>query len=179
MTTAGRPRDPRVDDALRRVVEKLLIEQGYGDLTVQGVARAAGVSPATVYRRFSGKRELVEWAVFPAYEYVEPRWTGDVDADLTTLVAIVLGWLSRPAIRAAIPGLLGEYVRDSKRYDAILEISVQGIRGSLQRVVGASEVDHLLDVMLGAAVLEAMVHGADDLGYRSSLSQGAICGEIS
>ena len=77
VTSAGRPRDPRVDDALRRVVEELLVEQGYTDLTVQGVARAAEVSPATVYRRFPGKRELVEWAVFPAYEYVEPAWTGE------------------------------------------------------------------------------------------------------
>lgn len=168
MTSAGRPRDPRVDDALRRAVENLLVEQGYADLTVQGVARAAGVSPATVYRRFPGKRELVEWAVFPAQVYVEPVWSGDVDQDLTTLVTIVVGWLSRPAIRAAIPGLLGEYVRDSTRYDAVLEVSVQGIRGSLQRVVGASEVDDLLDVLLGAALLEAMVHGTDDLRAASA-----------
>ena len=157
-----------MDDALRRVVEELLVEQGYTDLTVQGVARAAEVSPATVYRRFPGKRELVEWAVFPAYEYVEPAWTGDLGKDLTTLVTIVLGWLSRPAIRAAIPGLLGEYVRDSSRYDVVLEVSVQGIRGSLARVVGRDDVDDLLDVMLGAAVLEAMVHGAEDLRAASA-----------
>lgn len=157
-----------MDDALRRVVEDLLVEQGYADLTVQGVARAAEVSPATVYRRFPGKRELVEWAVFPAYEYVEPRWTGDLGRDLTTLVAIVLTWLSRPAIRAAIPGLLGEYVRDSSRYDALLESSVQGIRESLARIVGAADVDALLDVLLGAAVLEAMVHGSEDLRAASA-----------
>ncbi len=163
MTSVGRPRDPRVDDALRRVVEELLVEQGYADLTVQGVARGAGVSPATVYRRFPGKRELVEWAVFPAYEYVEPRWTGDLGKDLTTLVAIVLTWLSRPAIRAAIPGLLGEYVRDSSRYDALLASSVQGIRESLAHVVGYPDVDALLDVLLGAAVLEAMVHGGSGI----------------
>jgi len=168
MTTVGRPRDPRVDEALRRVVQELLVAEGYSGLTVQGVARSAGVSPATVYRRFPGKRELVEWAVFPAYEYVEPTWSGEVGADLTTLVTIVLGWLSRPAIRAAIPGLLGEYVRDSSRYDAVLEVSVQGIRGSLQRVVGAREVDALLDVMLGAAVLEAMTHGATNLRTASA-----------
>lgn len=169
MTSAGRPRDPRVDDALRRVAEELLVEQGYADLTVQGVARSAGVSPATVYRRFPGKRELVEWAVFPAFEYVEPRWTGDVGKDLTTLVAIVLTWLSRPPIRAAMPGLLGEYVRDSSRYDDLLESSVQGIRQSLANIVGTADVDALLDVLLGAAVLEAMVRG--DSGIKASAAR--------
>jgi AcrR family transcriptional regulator len=43
MTTVGRPRDPRVDAALRRTVQQLLVSDGYSGLTVQGVARSAGV----------------------------------------------------------------------------------------------------------------------------------------
>jgi AcrR family transcriptional regulator len=39
MTSPGRPRDPRVDDALRRAVQDLLVADGYHGLTVQGVAR--------------------------------------------------------------------------------------------------------------------------------------------
>ncbi|MFN2537857.1 MAG: TetR/AcrR family transcriptional regulator [Mycobacteriales bacterium] len=176
MTSAGRPRDPRVDEALRRVVQDLLVEQGYGALTVQGVARAAGVSPATIYRRFPGKRELVEWAAFPASEWVEPRWTGDYAADLTTLVEVLLSWLRQPAVRSAVPGLLGEYVRDITRYEALLAATVEPVRRSLAELVARAvergeavegvSLPALLDVILGAVLLEAMV--SDGAGVRAA-----------
>ncbi|MDX6268581.1 MAG: hypothetical protein QOD70_3321 [Frankiales bacterium] len=179
VTTPGRPRDPRVDEALRRVVRDLLVGEGYAALTVQGVARTAGVSPATVYRRFPGKRELVEWAVFPAWEWVEPRWSGDYEEDLTTLVGVLLGWLFQPPIRAAVPGLLGEYVRDSSRYEALLASTVEPVRRSLadlvrdavargEAVEGVS-LAALLDVLLGAVLLEAMVH--DGTGLRDAAAR--------
>jgi AcrR family transcriptional regulator len=179
MTSAGRPRDPRVDEALRRVVQDLLVAEGYHGLTVQGVARAAGVSPATVYRRFAGKRELVEWAAFPASEWVEPRWTGDYAKDLAILVELLLGWLAQPAVRAAVPGLLGEYVHEGSRYTQLLEATVTPVRRSLAELVaGAVErgeaVDGvslaaLLDVLLGAVLLEAMV--SDGTGLRRAAAR--------
>lgn len=173
MTGAGRPRDPRVDDALRRVVQDLLVAEGYPGLTVQGVARAAGVSPATVYRRFPGKRELVEWAAFPAGEWVEPDWSGDYATDLTTLTEVLLAWLAQPAVRAAVPGLLAEYVNEGSRYAELLAATVTPVRRSLEQLVaravergeataGVSLTD-LLDVLLGAVLLEAMTRDGSDL----------------
>lgn len=166
MTGAGRPRDPRVDETLRRVVQDLLVTEGYPSLTVQGVARAAGVSPATVYRRFPGKRELVEWAAFPAGEWVEPDWTGDYATDLATLTEVLLAWLSQPAVRAAVPGLLAEYVHEGSRYAQLLAATVTPVRRALDALVeGAVDrgearrgvsLTALLDVLLGAVLLEAM-----------------------
>jgi AcrR family transcriptional regulator len=176
MTTVGRPRDPRVDEALRRVAQELLVAEGYSGLTVQGVARGAGVSPATVYRRFPGKRELVEWAAFQVQEWVEPAWTGEYATDLTILVELLLGWLSQPAVRAAVPGLLGEYVHEGSRYGALLASTVTPVRAALGRLhaeaVGRGDaaegvdLDALLDVLLGAVLLESMTH--DSSGVRSS-----------
>jgi AcrR family transcriptional regulator len=172
MTTAGRPRDPRIDVALRTTVQDLLVQDGYAGLTVQGAARQAGVSAAAIYRRFAGKRELVEWALFPSYDWIEPRYSGDYGKDLATLVQVLLGWLGQPAIRAALPGLLGEYVRDSLRYEELLQHTVDPVRRSLADLVAgaaargdaASDVplDALLDVVLGAVLLEAMVHDGSD-----------------
>lgn len=177
MTTAGRPRDPRVDDALRRAVQDLLVAEGYHGLTVQGVARAAGVSPATVYRRFAGKRELVEWAAFPASEWVEPDWTGDYAKDLVILTELLLGWLAQPAVRAAIPGLLGEYLHEGSHYAQLLEATVVPVRRSLAHLVdgaiargeatGGVSLPALLDVLLGAVLLEAMTRAGDDLRAAS------------
>lgn len=167
-TTAGRPRDPRVDEALRRVVQDLLVAEGYGGLTVQAVARAAGVSPATVYRRFPGKRELVEWAAFQAQAWVEPDWSGDYGRDLATLTEILLGWLSQPAVRAAVPGLLAEYVVEQSPYARLLATTVTPVRHALASLhssavargeaVEGVDLDALLDVLLGAVLLEAMTH---------------------
>lgn len=171
VTTVGRPRDPRVDAALRRAVQDLLVSDGYGGLTVQGVARAAGVSPATVYRRFPGKRELVEWAAFQVQEWVEPAWTGDYGKDLAVLTELLLGWLSQPAVRAAVPGLLGEYVTGSTGYVDLLASTVTPVRTALgalhQRAVAAGEatvgvdLDALLEVLLGAVLLEATTRGGE------------------
>jgi AcrR family transcriptional regulator len=166
MTSAGRPRDPRVDEALRRVAQDLLVSEGYGGLTVQGVARAAGVSPATVYRRFPGKRELVEWAAFQVQEWVEPAWSGDYGRDLQALTEILLAWLSQPAVRAAVPGLLAEYVHEQSGYLELLAATVTPVRRALvalhQAAVARGEAvdgishDALLDVLLGAVLLESM-----------------------
>ena len=166
MTTVGRPRDPRVDEVLRRVVQELLVAEGYSGLTVQGVARTAGVSPATVYRRFPGKRELVEWAAFQVTEWVEPAWTGDYQKDLAILTELLLGYLVQPAVRAAVPGLLSEYVHEGSGYLALLASTITPVRDALGRLHSAAvargeategvDLDALLEVLLGAVLLEAM-----------------------
>jgi AcrR family transcriptional regulator len=178
MTTAGRPRDPRIDAALRSAVQDLLVADGYLGLSVQAVAREAGVSVAAIYRRFPGKRELVEWALFPSQQWIEPAYTGVLIDDLTTLVGVLVGWLSTPATRAAVPGLLGEYVRDSDRYTALLEATVVPVRASLEGLLergGAKDdvpLDALLDVLLGAALLESLVtDGKDVLGVSRRIAE--------
>jgi len=171
MTTVGRPRDPRVDEALRRTVQQLLVAEGYSGLTVQGVARGAGVSPATVYRRFPGKRELVEWAAFQVTEWVEPPWTGDYGSDLAVLTDVLLAYLAQPAVRAAVPGLLAEYVHGGSGYLALLASTITPVRRALRDLHHAAvqrgeaaegiDLDALLDVLLGAVLLEAMTRQGD------------------
>src|SRR3954466_4265565 len=78
----GRPRDPRVDDAVRAATLALLVEEGYQATSIQAIARRAGVSAPTIYRRWANKAELIEEAVFPA-PFIEPtERTGDLRRDL-------------------------------------------------------------------------------------------------
>lgn len=173
MTSTGRPRDPRIDTALREAVLQLLVEEGYLALTVQAVARRAGVSAPAIYRRFPGKLELVEWALFPAYRWTDPPYTGDYATDLTILVRVLLTWLSLPASRSAIPGLLGEYVRDSARYTRLLQETEGPVRDGFHELVSQAArrgearhdapIESILDVLLGAVLLEALVRGDADL----------------
>ena len=57
--TRGRPRSTAADLAIMRATIQILVEDGYDGLTMAGVAQRAGVSTATLYRRYESKVDLV------------------------------------------------------------------------------------------------------------------------
>ncbi|MEG8183852.1 TetR/AcrR family transcriptional regulator [Nocardia terpenica] len=59
----GRPRDPAVERAILRATLDRLAADGYSRMSVADIARAAGVTKPTVYRRWPSKRELVSAAL--------------------------------------------------------------------------------------------------------------------
>jgi len=57
-TEAGRRRESRARETRRRIIDaglRLFLETGYANTTVQGIAQAAGVAPATIYQAFGTK----------------------------------------------------------------------------------------------------------------------------
>jgi AcrR family transcriptional regulator len=83
----GRPRSAEADRAILATALRLLVEQGYDRLSIDGVAAAAGVGKPTIYRRYATKRDLVIAAVSSlAAEMPEPPDTGDLRADLFTFL---------------------------------------------------------------------------------------------
>jgi AcrR family transcriptional regulator len=78
----GRPRDPRADAAILDAALELLAVHGYDRMTLAHVARTAGVSTATVYRRYPDKADLVIAAMEALREETRPRPTGDTRRDL-------------------------------------------------------------------------------------------------
>lgn len=56
---AGRPRSTRVDQAIQDATQEVLVEEGYGGMTIEGIAARAGVGKAAIYRRWATKAELV------------------------------------------------------------------------------------------------------------------------
>lgn len=59
---AGRPRADEVGervDELLSVTERVLVERGYGEATLNLIAREAGVSKQTIYAKFGGKPGLI------------------------------------------------------------------------------------------------------------------------
>lgn len=55
----GRPRDTGRESAILEAVAALLAERGYEGVTFEEVARRAGASKATLYRRWNSRREMV------------------------------------------------------------------------------------------------------------------------
>jgi len=174
----GRPRDPRVDEAVRQAALELLVEDGYQGTTIQAIARRAGVSAPAIYRRWASKAELVEAAVFPS-DLVEPAGlSDDVGTELADYCFRIISYLAQPPVRAAIPGLLTEYQTDPQMWQRLIARTMTPMRESFEgflartgrRSIGSLEA--LFEVMLGALFARALNIGAD--GAREFANELAI-----
>ena len=175
---AGRPRDPHVDAAIAAATLELLVEQGYQGTSIQAVARRAGVSAPSIYRRWSSKAELVEAVVFPS-DLVEPDGVGaDVEAELADYCRRILTYLAQPSVRAAIPGLLTEYQTDPRMWQRLIARTVDPMRQSFEGFLARTgrtttgSVEALFEVILGALFARALnvgEVGADDFAREVAL----------
>jgi len=164
----GRPRDPRVDDAVKAAALELLVEEGYQATSIQAIARRAEVSVPTIYRRWANKAELVEEAVFPA-PFIEPSETsGDLRRGIAAYCRGIIEHLGDPAVRAAIPGLLTEYQTDPEMWLRLVRRSVTPMRDAFAAFLDRTgrtpigSVDVLFDVMMSALFVSAINAGALD-----------------
>jgi len=165
----GRPRDPRVDEAIRAAVLELLVEEGYQATTIQAVARRAGVGAPSIYRRWSTRAELIEDAIFPYGDNEYPTPTGTFGGDIRRWAHLVLDGLKDAPARAAIPGLLSEYHRSPAVYDRLVlrtELPTRkAFREMVESAIDRGEADPdtapdlLFETLLGAMFLRAMLRG--------------------
>jgi AcrR family transcriptional regulator len=83
----GRPLDASRDDALRTSALELLADIGYDRLTIDKIAQHAGAGKATIYRRWSGKAELIVDALMcqKGAMTIAPD-TGTLRGDLSALI---------------------------------------------------------------------------------------------
>lgn len=186
LPAVGRPRDPRVDDAVRAATLELLVEEGYHATSIQAISRRAGVSAPTVYRRWANKAELIEEAVFPT-PFIQPtETTGNLRRDLATYCRGIIEHLGDPAVRAAIPGLLTEYQTDPEMWQRLLRRSVTPMREAFAAFLNRTRrqpvgsVDVLFDVMIGSLFVRAIntgAAGADEFAAEVAAIVAAALGE--
>ena len=82
----GRPRDPRVEGAVLGATRDLMIDRGYGGLTIAAVADMAGVGKGTIYLRWPDKEALVVGALAEVWSPVEDPDTGSLRDDLLAIM---------------------------------------------------------------------------------------------
>lgn len=180
--TAGRPRDPRIDRAVLRAAEELVVEIGYADLTVAAIAERAGTTKAAIYRRWPGKAYLVHEAAFPDDVPTPVAGDGPLADDVRGMVAACRDVFSRPVARAALPGLLAEVVGDPVLNAAVLTRFQAGTWGAmhdrLTRAVTSGEArpgvdpDVLIATVGGATLLALLTRpdGALDDAWVEALT---------
>ncbi|MFJ8689922.1 TetR/AcrR family transcriptional regulator [Micromonospora wenchangensis] len=119
--------------AIRRALMQELAAVGYGRLSIEAVARRAGVGKTAIYRRWNSKLDLViETVVAAAGNKLPALDTGSLRGDLTLLFQVIAHALSHPLASQIIPDLLAEAARNPT-IDATLQ---QLLRAKQQEIGG-------------------------------------------
>ena len=134
---AGRPRDKETERRILEVTVRLLAEEGYSRMSIDGVAAAAAVSKPTIYRRWSGKADLATAAIC-TIRLAEPEVsTGSTVGDLTAALQNFSRSLLRPNGMALVGTVLAEEGHTPELLALFRELLVMArraiIRGILER----------------------------------------------
>lgn len=164
--TLGRPRDPKLDDAITAATLELLGDSGYTALTVEAVAARAGVGKATLYRRWAGKEQLVLDALRTLSEQPEPDATTGVRDEIVLLLEAI----RRKSTSSVADKIFARLVSEStdnpelvRRYrEQVLEPRRERFRAVLRRGVAEGllradvDLEHALDLFIGPMVYRNM-----------------------
>jgi AcrR family transcriptional regulator len=102
-----------VTSAIRQAVTQELAAVGYGRLSIEAVARRAGVGKTAVYRRWGSKLEMVLEIVSEVASQSLPLLdTGSLRGDIEMLLGIVARALRHRLASQIIPDLLAEAARN-------------------------------------------------------------------
>ncbi|AWK11056.1 TetR family transcriptional regulator [Streptomyces spongiicola] len=153
----GRPRDAARDRALLDATLAVLVESGFGGLTTAAVATRAGVSTATLYRRWSSKEELVVAAAATCTEPHEPPATGTLEGDLRVVLRDKAAAMTGEGGRL-MRALVGEAAHNTALAQAltaaVLEPAYRRVADVVRSAVERGEIPPVEDLgLLGDVVL--------------------------
>jgi AcrR family transcriptional regulator len=174
----GRPRSEKAQKAILEAAIELLLEQGLHAMSMDDVAKRAGVSKATIYRWWPSKEVLAvdalatEWAPhLPAAE----RDTGTLRGDLLARFRPWLRQLNQKPYGRVIAGLVAEAQTDTEFAELYREHFVQPRRDAtrplLLRAIDRGEIapdtdlEATLDLLYGP-IYHRLLHGHAPLNDR-------------
>ncbi|MFW0793825.1 TetR-like C-terminal domain-containing protein [Gordonia sp. CPCC 205515] len=161
-TAPGRPRDGRIDAAIIAATRELILETGYSALSLSAIAARAGTTTAAIYRRWSGKAQLVHEAVLPADAIAVPdSGSGDIRDDIRAVVDTVRTLFDRPDVRVALPGLIADTVADPDIHTMMIT-RLAGNLGAFESRFGqerrdADRLPMLAEVVAGTAIFRILI----------------------
>jgi AcrR family transcriptional regulator len=157
--------DAEADRLILVTAKRLLREVGYARLTMDGVAREAGVARTTVYRRYRDKAELVSAAIDTLRQPSRPRPSGDARRDLVAQLEN-----ARRNFDMSLAGtLLMEEPHDPRLVELFRERMVLPRRQIVREAIESGirygqiradiDVERVLDLLLGALFFAVLTGG--------------------
>ncbi|MFI9339679.1 TetR/AcrR family transcriptional regulator [Streptomyces sp. NPDC052773] len=172
-----------VTEAIRAAVFEELAAVGYARMSIEGIARRAGVGKTAVYRRWRSKLHLVLDVVSAiAVQGLPAPDTGSLESDLRLLYEVTSRALRHPVASQIIPDLQAEAARSPEIAEAMRKALRDGQEGVALKIVAAAErrgevragVDQelVLDLISGPLYWRSVVIRGPKLpkGYLSALS---------
>ncbi|GHB19352.1 TetR family transcriptional regulator [Streptomyces chryseus] len=175
-----------VTDAIRTAVFEELAAVGYARMSIEGIARRAGVGKTAVYRRWKSKLALVlDLVSAVATEGLPAPATGSLYGDVRALLEVAAHALRHPVASQVVPDLLVEATRHPEIADAIKAALLDGQHGVAAVVVRdavargelpeGTDVDRALDLIVGPLYWRlVVVRSALPAGYLDGLAVSAV-----
>jgi AcrR family transcriptional regulator len=165
----GRPRDPELDDDILEAAAAIIGEDGLEGLTMDAVARRAGVAKATIYRRFPGKVDLIAatcTALSPTQGEVPD--TGSLRGDLIEIMSTIVEHFEESAGGRMMPSIVAASINNPEVRAALQKFSA-GRRSRMTKVLRRAaardeladdvDVELLGDQIVGVVVYRLLVTG--------------------
>lgn len=164
----GRPRSAAADTAILAAAVEVLGEEGFGGLSMDVVANRAGVSKATIYRRWDSKEALTIEALTQTIGHVDSVDTGTLRGDLEAYIVDIVGKLRNSRTRDVMPHLVSAAIGSPALQDALdrfVEVRRRPLREVLERarrrgeVASDLDIELAVDLVVGPVNHRRLVHG--------------------
>ncbi len=183
----GRPRSDEARQAILDSTLALLKEEGFTELSVEGIAARAGVGKATVYRWWPNKAALVIDAFL---QIVEPELRFPKGASIRDVIRQQMRRLTRlmrGEVGAVLASIIGAGQSQPEMLEAIRKNWIEPrrieARELIQKAQRSGEIrsdipaDTMLDILYGAFYFRLLVgHATSDVGLVDAIFEIANSG---
>jgi AcrR family transcriptional regulator len=175
----ARTRSEESREAILDAALTLARKSGYGKVTVDALALAAGVGKQTIYRWWSSLGEVVLEALRAHARAIPAPETGTLEGDLSAFLRVTFRLVRGPEGTAPIlKGLMAEAQLDDRfapRFADFVEERRDVLRTIVLRHVPSSrrsEVDATVDMLFGAMWYRMLVgHAPLDAAFAQTLAE--------
>ncbi|MFE2171347.1 TetR/AcrR family transcriptional regulator [Streptomyces sp. NPDC059447] len=177
-----------VTEAIRAAVVEELASVGFARMSIEGIARRAGVGKTAVYRRWKSKLHLVLDLVGAfAVDGLPVPATGSLYGDVRALLEVMSHVLRHPVASAVIPDLLVEAARNPEIADAVRGALLDGQKRMAEGIVSAAVArgeltegtcpDRALDLAIGPLYWrQVVVRDSVPGSYLDELARSVVAG---
>jgi AcrR family transcriptional regulator len=172
-----RPLNPAVDQAIANATRELLAEKGFGALSMEEIAKRAGVGKPAIYRRYRDKVELVERTISRQLPRIDPPDVNDTRAELQRAVEQGL-----PADGPSCVGLIGGLIAEQERHPELIEAFRKSIllprRATVRTIIERGQArgdirrdldpEHAIDLMAGSFLARVFAGLDTGTGWRAA-----------
>lgn len=181
MPSAGRARDPEIDERVLAVARRHLSAYGYQAMSLSAVAEEAGTTRQALYRRWSDKAELAAAVVAGIQETSDGPGSDDPFKDLVTELTHFQRGVSHQG-RLSLVGTMLQETTDPAvraRYRAqIIAPRRRRLREILQRGINAGLLDADADLEVALTMCTGSWYGRALAGERVPRNWPSRCAAL-